>query len=174
MRPAFQGEKTAGIKTSPFIYPENFQSWEDRYHMVSSMYVCPREKLLTQMWLAVITHPERFSVLFLGNVPHFNILHSLLWKHLQSWTEQNRKQRISDLKQCGRSEERVNNLVDIYPLSPVPGWNNPPLQSDDKTPLHNPLGILPSTTNNPLDAALKNVLIWAKPLCLYWNIEVAH
>ncbi|OPJ85374.1 hypothetical protein AV530_011793 [Patagioenas fasciata monilis] len=26
MRSAFQGEKTAGIKTSPFIYPENFQS----------------------------------------------------------------------------------------------------------------------------------------------------
>lgn len=28
MRPAFQGGKTAGIKTTPFMYPENFQSKE--------------------------------------------------------------------------------------------------------------------------------------------------
>lgn len=49
------------------------------------------------------------------------------------------------------------------------------LQSDDKTPLHNPLSILTSTTaNHPLATALKNLLIWAKTPCLYWNIEVAH
>lgn len=125
---------------------------------------------------AMITHPERLSALFLRNVLHFIMLHCLLWTHHQRQTERNRKWRSSETKQCGRSEERVNNLVDVYPSSPISGWSSPSPQSDDKTSLHNHHGILPSTTvNNPPDAALKNLLIgFAKTPCLLWNTEKAH
>lgn len=51
-------------------------------------YVClsnRESQLVTQM--VTMTHSQRFSVLFLGKVLHFNMVYSLLWKRLQSWTE---------------------------------------------------------------------------------------
>ena len=125
--------------------------------MVSSVFLPQRETYISHKHGQNNSSRERFCALFLRNVLHFIILHSLLWKHLQCQTELNRKQWITEAKQFGRSEERVNILVVLSLLS----QNGATSIFKEMTKLCcTALSVLYSTTGSGAsDAAVENLLV---------------